>query len=59
MGRIAELNGASLHGHCCTVFRTVVYTHLANKAVGSGPIGPVWAGPTFGAWWVWCYVIDS
>ena len=24
-----------------------------HKAVGSGPVGPVWAGPTFGAWWVW------
>ena len=26
---------------------------LLDKAVGSSPIGPVWAGPTFGAWWVW------
>ena len=24
-----------------------------SKAVGSSPVGPVWAGPTFGAWWVW------
>lgn len=27
------------------------------KAVGSGPVGTVWAGPTFGACWVWQYAI--
>ena len=27
------------------------------KAIESGPVGPVWAGPTFGTWWVWQYAI--
>ena len=25
----------------------------ARPCVGSGPVGPVWARPTFRAWWVW------
>ena len=43
----------SCRQQCFRRLQSVMWLQSNIKAAGSGPVGPVWARPTFGAWWVW------